>query len=1137
MIDVYVGHDVVNPDSWQLYENVSDFGDFLVQDFGPMYGGHFPKTARIYHEFVDQEHDVTPATPDAAEELRKLSGKAYVLVFPAEPVTTSILVNVGVTLGLLAIKFALNAAFPDKKDRTHQIRQGSPNNTLGDRLNTARLGERIPDIYGNLNCTPDLVQFPYIVYENHRQVETTLACIGIGEYEVFTVKEGESFAEDINGMSVRVYPPGEAPGGGTPQGTGDVGPDIDDPCFTCIPIRAVKGDVLLPVNSRTIIGRIRRTERGNLKLNSIGYEYVGAGVGRLIVEWDQTPEEITDKIQVGDQLFVDWQPGNASFLSSTDPDDLVAGVGSPPDLSSTDMIVDGGELLEITAINDTYLGFNSVEILVDVPLSQQAEWAAIATYSPVTGVIYNFISSVTPITGYWHGPFFCDDPGPHPNGQQIYCNFVADRGLFIDDGKNQAAANIQIAVAVYPADASGNISGSAEIFHTTLNGSYVDRTTRAQTFIINSSTPRSDPPGVGLTIQGRFIIYARRVSLTPWRQEGALPPGFEDTPNAFGPFGTTYETKTGLVQDEVRWADCYSMSRPPNTSFGDVTLVHARTVARRDSQQQLRERRLNLRVGRRVRTWDGATLGVDVETTNHGADIFFDILTRPKLGNVPNANIDFVGIYEAFNQVMAHFGDGSAANFRATFDEDNISLEEMLAAVAECCFCVPYRDGDIVKAKADIDTPGASALFNHRNKFPGSEQRSTTFGTDEDYDGIEVQYFDDADDRIKTYFVPREGIANKYRKISVLGVRSERNAAWHAWRAYYRLLFQNTTVEFEALEEAQLRVVRDKILVANNVDPETQDGEVIAISGTTITTSQIVENTDPPYTVFLQHVDDTVESIDVASIPDARRIVLANAPATALVTDPTAGLRTGYILVANSEPAPTAFTVVEKSFKQLGLWNMSAVNYTAAYYLHEGLRFWLQFNINVDRPTLDSGPYECVTSINSGSTGADGVRGTVWIGTTLNDWIAFTPPSYAEGYTKTAWVIKDDSGLNEAGIMCSVESDAEYFGIDDDVDDTLYGMHNGDVYVSYPNFPIGVWTHVALTYDPDTEVMCLYVNGELVDSEIEVPQSTAPAGIRRLFGCFDGVDGLIGRGDDARLYNRVWSAESIRDMYKRTFRQ
>lgn len=1154
---VIVGHNILEPASWSHYENVPNFGKFLLEEFAPMYGGQFPKTARIYHEQCDREHDVTPATPAAAEALRDLQGTVYVLVHPAEPVSSAILVNVAVTLGLLAIKFAINSFFPDKKDRTHEIRQGSPNNTLGDRLNTARLGERIPDIYGRVRSVPDLVQVPYITYENHRQVETSLMCVGTGQFAIPTLLEGETNTLDIPEMSVRIYPPGQAPGGGTPQ-LPLIGPDIDDPAFTVIPIRAVKGDVLLPLNARTITGRIRRTEKTGLRINSPRYQYDGAGVGRIVVEWDHSPEEVTDKIQLGDQLFVDWPltHGNTHFFPftvSTDPEVLVAGTGAQPDLGSPDMVVDGGELLTITAINDTFLGFNSVEIIVDVPAPQQAEWALISTYSPVNNFVHNFLGSVTPVTGYWHGPFFCDDPGPHPNGQQIYCNFVAERGLFADDGKTQHGLDQDVAVVVYPASSSGTISGTPEIFVTTVRGSYTDRTTRAQTFIINSATPRSDPVGVGLTIQGRFIIYARRLTLTHWRESAYAHPRIDtssfvpdnlrdlqirnfESATPTGPFGTEYLPKTGLIQDEIRWTNCYSMSRPPNPSFGDVTLIHTRTVARKDTQQRLSERRLNGLVTRMIETWNGATYGGAPSATVLGLNAFFDILTRSAIGNVPDAQIDFAGIAAAFEAVEDHIADGTgrAAIFQATFDEDNISLEEMLVAVADCCFCVAYREGNIIKARPDIDTDSSVLLFNHRNKIPDSEQRSMTFGTDEDYDGVEVNYFDDTDDRVKTYFVPSEGTALKPRKISVLGLRTKAQAQWHAWRAYNRLLFQNTTTEFEALEEAALAVIRDRILVADNTKgiPVTMDGYVKAISGTTITTSQPVNDDDAPNTIFLQHTDGTVESIAVASIPDQHHVVLATAPSVTLVTDDSAGVPTGYLLVSNAETLPTAFTVVEKTFKQLGVYGMTAVNYTAAYYMFEGLHLWFQLAILVDRPTLDSSPYEVVTTITGITTAVDGTRGTVFEGTANTNYINCETTPYTD-YTKAVWINKDNTGVEPAQILGSPgASTQELFQITA-TGDTLQGIHGGVTYVSFAGFPIAAWTHAAITYDSVADVMRLYVNGELVDEATSVP-SPAFVALRQAFGRFLQSDGLIGRADDLRLYQRVLSPSSIRDLYQRT---
>lgn len=1171
MVKVTLGLNALDPATW-VEQEVEDLFAFLLNTFGP----RFPVTGKIFHEVIDVAHDVTPDPErlETAEHVLTLQGHLYVIVYPAGPEQ---FIYGGILIGGLIVSWLLA---PDKKPPPPTLHPvtGSPNNKLADRQNTGRPNGRIPDIFGMVRSTPDLLQLPYTTYVNDRETEIAYMCVGKGEYQITDIRDGDMFSSQIEGMDVIVYGPGEIPGGGTPDLI--VGTMIEDPVYTVRKVEAVNGQPMLAQNAKTFVGDIPAPE-SNLWLHT-QFRNVSSGVGQIHV--GGTSEEILGKVRVGDKLDIlapttrvsvgigldplssglpNALSKNGHRLGSTAMSIAQGGTGAIPDLTGT-----GLDAVTVTAI-DTSTFWN---LTVSIPGSMQAQWDLIDTYTFglfEAGAIGNGGSLITPQDAEWVGPFFLESPVSVPNEQVIVCNFVSQEGLYADDGKSVKPFAVRMQVEITPADSLGFPSGAPLQYEdTVVLGSISSRNTRATTLRIVPVTP------------GNFLIRARRLTRTVWKQDSpsqypvlisdqsknhidtgsalaltgdriANNPGGSNPNEVKSSFGIYFTNSSylpfyGNSQDEVRWTHCYSLTTQPAISFGNITSIHTRTVASEGATSN-KVRKLNCLAYRRISTWDGATFGGPLVENNLAENVLFSVLKDSKIGNLDNSLIDFPGIAGAFAEVRAAFGgptsDGfggdEAGQFNFTFDDEKVSLEETISIICSACFCVPYRQGDILKVRPDLSTPTARLLINHRNRVPGSEQRNVTFGTEADYDGVRVEYTDvdindPTNDAVKTYTVPPLDIATRPKVIQVPGIRLKKHAAWHAWRAYNTILYANTTTELEACAEAMEVLLHERILVSDGTRVTVQDGEVLAVSGSTLTVSQNVDAAaGTGHTIFLQHTDGTVESIAIASRTDARTIVLASAPGVSLVTNPDVGVPTMYFIVKNDFTQPTAFRVTEKSPTDKNTYNIVATNYAHAFYWNDGLYVWLPF---ISQSGLiaarDWGPYEMSTSsINGASSVVDGVRGLVYSGTALDQHIQITTLNVfaPESYTKSCWVLWN--GVSHSCIVGSPETNDEAFNLDHTANE-LQGIHAGVAYCSFFGFPTNVWTMASLTYDAVADVMIMYVNGEIVDSATSVPGR--PLSNMRLFGQFSGVNGFFGRADDLRIYQRVMAPEEIRELYQRT---
>lgn len=1163
-VNITFAENALNQKSWERYSDYPSLSQFLLEVVKPKYP-QWPTSARIYHEYVTKDHDITPATAVAAEELSKVTGNVYVVIWPAAPaVAAQAAVMVGMFLVTTVLKKLIDV--PDEKVTSRNIPAGSPNNLPGQRKNTARVLQRIPDIYGKVKATPDLIQYPYISYENNLQSETIVACIGRGEYlvdenEIF---EGQTRVNQIPGASLAIYAPHTVPVEDTPQI--QIGSAITDSLLNVVPIREVTGEQVLAPNNTIIWGDDDEADRhfsGDLfPPFAVRFEYVSTGVGEIRFDGSndqrtlyQEATYFTNRLNVGDKFGLCWEGNDGGDLSdrgSVSVDKVELEMGAGGDANIPDL-----ELLPETVDDDYYevagvvvSGANQVvTYTITVPASKQSEWERIALFNPdggtgtfpaPAGTMFNRKTFIY-LLNFRLGPFFCNDP----EMEEVHLNFIADKGLWVDDGKRQlaygvphlavdafAVGGVEIIIELTPADENGAASGSKELHPVTMFGSSVTRDFIGTTFKVTPS------------FTGRFLVAVYRNTWHYWRtvpwawKERSGDPG-----NNWDGQGGVFEGKlirahTMQYSDDIKWTHCYSISTPkyypfvdPLTDMGDVTLVHAKTTQVKYAPQREFEKNLNMIVTRAIPFWDGDSFPSQ-EPTTRGLDAAFHVMRSYHIGNVPDSNIDFESVEQAFSDVFQAFGDQEAVQFNHTFDSEQASFEDILNAVGESCFVTFYRQANIIKAQADVSKDNATLLFNHRNKLPGTETRTISFATEEDYDGVEIEYSDNLDNQLKTYVAPTTiVIPRNPQKIRVAGVRTKLKAGMHAWRAANKLLYQRTVTEFDSCEEAALGIIKDKVLVADSTNSQIQDGEIIRIDGLTVYTShEVFASGGSSYTLFIQDVDGSVQSIPVVAEDTNNSLILDGAPSGSLVIDSDAGIYPKYQLIRDQDAMGHAFQVKEIQYKNRGVYSVLATNYTEGYYFNDAIRLWLTFNEYSGFPPVlaffDRGPYSLdFEEEGSPTTVVDEDRQIVYEAPDSNSYLLYEDfaGTFLVSYTVAAWVKLEaySSGICRSNLGLS--SFAIAF---DSISEELEVTHEATTVATYAGVELDEWTHIGVTYDSLTERVDIYINGEVESTAVDVAA----------FDSFDGlrVFALNGRGDDFRIYNRAKSAVFMRELYQKT---
>ena len=835
-------------ETWEKVE-VEDVCEFLASRFSS-----WPATGRIYHEQVAECNDVTPMDEAGIEKLQNLEGTFYCIIYPEGPAAVIIAVVVAVVVAV-AVAFMMQpkVAVPSIAARSGagNRQSKSPNNELSERKNSPRVNGRIPDIYGQVRSTPDLLAVPYTVFVNHQEVEYAYMCIGRGRYEVDDIRDDTTLVTDIAGTSVEIYGPNTSPNSGhAPELR--VGDPINTPLLNVKRSNSVNGQVLRAPNDKNVVGN-----------NNIFFRAPNE------IETTDGNVDFTDKFEAGDTLVLT----NASATVTIPP--------VPPSTTPTTEVRNFAGTYTVLAVSDSVIVLSS-------PSSVNSAWTGAGTTSTCSATL----STSGP---KWIGPFTLNETGL----EQVFVNVVAQNGLYKDDGYTQVRMDITVELELTPVNASGAAIGPAETFQATIEGSATLTSTRAITIKANP------------TFTGRCKARMRRITESDLSYKGS-------------------------VIDEVKWRDMFSVTPVSETHFGNVTTVQAVTYATAGALA-IKERKLNMLVTRLLPTRvSGSTFSTELYPTTRVDDILSAICLDPYIGNRNPSELNFDNIYSTVADVETYFGTDKAVQFCYTFDKDDLSFEETVSSVAGAVFCVAYRRGNIINLSFERQTDDSTLLFNHRNKLPGSETRTVNFGYVNDNDGVEFEYVSPEDDAVVTYYLPEDRSSVNPKKIESIGVRSKVQAHFHAWRIWNKIRFQNVSVEFDATQEADLLVPQDRVIVADNTRPDTQDGEVRAQNGLVVTTSQPVTfEAGKSYTAFLQLYDETVESIPVTEGSTEYEFVLGRAPSLPLAIDTSYYARTTYVLTADTDVRPTAFLVGEKKTKDNFTSTVIAANYDDRFYEHD----------------------------------------------------------------------------------------------------------------------------------------------------------------------------------------------------------
>lgn len=312
----------------------------------------------------------------------------------------------------------------------------------------------------------------------------------------------------------------------------------------------------------------------------------------------------------------------------------------------------------------------------------------------------------------------------------------------------------------------------------------------------------------------------------------------------FGRYRVQFQRRSLSVSDAgvdvAKLEELFAIRYFPTKQVPGTTLLRVTTKAT-NAATGFSERKFNARWLRSVRQLGSASLSGSRNFARALAHIWC------VAGN-DISGLD-VGALAAINE--EHGEDSELLRFDGSLDDADMALGARMALIADTARCKVWRDGTRWTFFREQAKTVPKLQFDYRNLAKGGKSTiSYAAHLPASFDGVEVEYVDESTQQKKAYArrsimsgAVATGLSSNPKKIQMLGCATMAQAENRADLEARRLLYQRETVSDRALADAMAVPLGELV---RWVDPndfggdELQAGEVVAITGTVITTSEAV---------------------------------------------------------------------------------------------------------------------------------------------------------------------------------------------------------------------------------------------------------------------------------------------------------
>lgn len=287
----------------------------------------------------------------------------------------------------------------------------------------------------------------------------------------------------------------------------------------------------------------------------------------------------------------------------------------------------------------------------------------------------------------------------------------------------------------------------------------------------------------------------------------------------------------------VKWVGLRAFL-PSTKDYGDITLLAIKARASNNLNGNS-SNRINVITTRKLPIWDGSSWSAP-QVTRSVVWAYCDVLRAQYSLRLPDSLIDL----ETLLALNTEF-EAAGIYFDHVFDK-KANAWDFLTTIARAANAVPVPNGAQISMVVDEVKTVPKAVFTKENIQPGSFSIDYRLYTDDEYDGVEIEYEDlTTFEKATVECLVGGDLGNNLEQITLLGVK-DRTRAWRiGMRIREARKLRRAAVKFSAGKEAQIPAYNDLILVCHDVlNRGSQSGRVVSISGTAVTTDTVLDWTE-----------------------------------------------------------------------------------------------------------------------------------------------------------------------------------------------------------------------------------------------------------------------------------------------------
>lgn len=400
----------------------------------------------------------------------------------------------------------------------------------------------------------------------------------------------------------------------------------------------------------------------------------------------------------------------------------------------------------------------------------------------------------------------------------------------------------------------------------------------------------------------------------------------------------------GNGADVCKLEEVYAVRYYATKTLPGVTVVKVKTRA---TSQAIgfQDRKFNLRWQRHVRTLSGSSVSASRNFAR--AMVHLWAISGNSVTEIDTAAL------QSINTALGE--DSQFLRFDWSFDDASLSLGERLQIIANVARCVMWRDGTVWTVTRDEARVTPELQLDYRNLASGGDSAiSYAAHLPASEDGIELEFVEEAEQSRKDYIrldisggSIAVGTSAHPKKIKLLGCATQVQAMNRARLEARKLLYQRTSVSDTALSDA---VTLGPGSLVRWIDPHDfyaddglQGGEVLAVNGNTITTSEQLQwGSETSGRMYLTAGDGSQLGPVVVTPAGASQATLASVPSGVYVRGGAVQLGSRFAfgpgLSAAEIAAAGLYTVTEIRPSGDRTVAVSMVNYDARIYLDDNVQ-------------------------------------------------------------------------------------------------------------------------------------------------------------------------------------------------------